>query len=418
MNMSIADLDPATRWIRKGVPMLLTTYQRRWMQKIENVLHSRYKSRTICWVAARHAAKSWTTATKLAALACKMRLLITLIPGGKQEQGNEFSRYFRIAVPRKKRDKRHWSATRMDLKNGSRLIVAAPTEGGVESARANVIVFEEAQLLKQEIHGMALPQAGGANTVLSYIGTSNYPSILNEIYESVPVVQRMMTKWEEVVQAGILQYDALMDIKAKLTDEQWQEFYECIWVVKAGFPFHVDFVVGLSTVHRYLLRRVMGVDNNLERHAWVKVNVYNIEGELYFIAVAKGVMKFLSECANHVDVDIIVVEDEGKTGSSPSLAKQFAKVPVIGHDWMGGNKDANIDRVIKLREMGCHLQTTDKYLEHCINEQERDLNGRLVKTDDDSDYIDAWLHAMWVASLHDRPDIAIPENWLTGGVKY
>ena len=380
---------------------------------MERALEGHPNYTTICWVAARSAAKSWTTAKFLARAACKRKLRITLVPGGKQEQGSEFATYFRMAVPMKKRGE-HWSATRMNLKNGSRLLVAAPTEGGVESSRADVMVFEEAQLLDQDIHGMALPQAGGARTVLIYIGTSKFPSVLNDVYEGLGNKHRdcarLMTKWDEVVKAGILTLNNLMEIKEKLTDEQWREFYECEWVLKEGHPFHVDFIKEMPTNGR-LIKRVMGIDNNLERHAWVKIHFIQFDSFLGFIAVGKGVLKTLSEVANHKDVDVIVVEDEGKTGSSPALAKQFATVPVVGHDWMAGNKDANVDRVIKLHEMGCKMATTDKYLEDIINKQERDMNGKLIKIENDSDYIDAWLHGMWEASKKDTHSVDVPVDY-------
>jgi hypothetical protein len=342
---------------------------------------------------------------KLASMAKKRKLLISLVPGGKQDQGAEFVRYFKRAVPRSARSPVSFSKTHMELRNGSRLRVLAPTENGVLGPRADVIVFEEAELLDREIHDAALPQAGKAATALIYIGTSKFPSVLNDVFEAVEPARRMLTRWEEVVDAGIVDEGAMAALRERMSVEAWREFYECEWVLRGEFAFG-NVVVGRG-LPETAAGCFVGVDCNMNPGVvWVRVVGFRDGGLPKLRAVAEGVVSHARPEAvlDNIDRhDGVVVESNGfNAGFSIDIVKagHAAQRRVTEHSWGGPDaKEGNVELAKQWHEQG-RLEVDDVACPHlfkALREVRFNIDGRVdkAKSGPEQHYFDAWLHALW-----------------------
>ena len=102
--------------------------------------------------------------------------------------------------------------------------------------RANVVVFEEAQSLDADVHDAVLPQVG-KDAKFIYIGTSRYPSVLNDAYTRAAGILR--TPWWEVLDAGIVDFETLREIYNAMRPVAWREYYGCEWVVSEDVVFQI-----------------------------------------------------------------------------------------------------------------------------------------------------------------------------------
>jgi len=194
----------------------------------------------ITWVGSRFSSKTFTTALALFwRMVGEPGLSITCVPGGKFEQGRvamgymkAFCRFF----PRIRR--RPWTSTTITLSNRSSFSILFPTENGVQGKRANVVWIDEAQLIDKEIFDLVIFQAGAEKTQVILTGTAEYPSVLHDAWEATSEENRMMTRWEEVVEAGITSREVVEAMREQVAPDAWRAMMECEWVKKGDRVFN------------------------------------------------------------------------------------------------------------------------------------------------------------------------------------
>jgi len=210
-----------------------TDYQVMWEHSIIWGTHKR-----AYWVGGRGSSKSMIS---IDAYVKKFHLQpgtrVTWTPGDIVDQNIEPQEYFNgyfvgSANARYKGDK--WQETEKKLANGSRIKFGAPTVGGTQSRRADILHGDEAQGLQPQIYKLIRFQAMRGNAQVNMTGTAKADTLFHQGWlasEGKENIVRMMTPAHLAVQGGVVSEAAVLDqmddpliSKADKLEQLW-----CIW---------------------------------------------------------------------------------------------------------------------------------------------------------------------------------------------
>jgi len=322
----------------------LAPYQEAWMRLVWD-----WDVKKCILVGSRFSAKTFTTALALFRLmTITPGLRVTCLPGGKLEQAKVAMRYMRAFCrfyPRIKGTP--WTATKITLINGSSFSIAAPTEKGVQSERANVIWVDEAQLVEREIYELVIFQMGARNAKIVLTGTAAFPSVLFDEYNKLPQEACMMVPYRLPMEAGVVALSTVEEIRKTVAGDTWRAMMECEWVRKSDRVFNPIF----DRTPEFVEMGVLAWDFNPVAGHW-GVIACPAGGKIHVVKefVARTIEEVVA-ISNTARVEAVVLEDGGTNAGYCDAIVGKAR-NAVRDKWDAVEKGKQVARVIRGMEEG------------------------------------------------------------------
>jgi hypothetical protein len=344
--------------------------------------------RTVVFVGARGCAKSWGTARCCLFWMIKHpRCEIIVLPGGREQQGSmiikhvkdiavELGLSFLLGTP--------YNTIAVGLVNGSIIHAVAPTEAGARGWHGDIIVYEEAQDLDIAIFDAADGTATKAGAKRIVIGTAKTGSVLHQEWARACEDERVMVKWPEAVDAGVIGMQEVMNYKARHPAATFKREFECDFSADAS-----AFKVKTGKMKRKCRMVVIGIDPNRNPgYAWCKVGWDGTDAFILGHGVCNYIEEFKGMQCNYFALETNYTNQDTERWARQNLPN------VIMDQWTAEHKEEEVENVLVACEQG-HVISEDDEMTNILS-MTTFKGGKMEKIKGRTDYADAFIHAAWV----------------------
>lgn len=292
---------------------------------------------------------------------------VSWIPGGNMRQYVQAQSYFNTMVDNSPKltalKGQPWQETTKTFTNGSRIMFLPPTPDGVNSMRANIIVFDEAQEIEPEVLAVAVFQGGQAGSRMIFIGLSRSGTKIDEVFRKSPTTGfKMKVAIQHVLAAGLQDIKYVRNTIASdlLTRDQIDVMYFSKWLKPGGCAFKPQVITELVPGRfgegvQVPLTGCIGVDFNPSKKHWGVKAIQTIYGDIicleeFFAGTYNEILEWSPGVRMHAE--------NGGTNSGYCKALLYENAHRIGQrqiipdEWTEEVKGNQVAECIRLQEAG------------------------------------------------------------------